>query len=118
MTAVATENVREAAKYLVAQEEYQRGSRMLAYRAVGKKVGTSDMWVRRFVKGYEGAGLNWTVGRKILDAYENLCSRVENNNDQLRREIANAATESTAAESVVESEATYHTHSLLPPNEL
>lgn len=118
MTAVATDDVRAAAKYLVAQEEYRRGSRMLAYRAVGAKVGTSDMWVRRFVKGYGGSGLNWVVGRKIMDAYETLCTRVENNNDQIRRDIANAAAEGTNPERVVESEASYRTHTLLPPNEL
>jgi len=97
MTAVATKDVREAAQYLVAQEEYRLQSRMLAYKAVGSKVGTSTMWVRRFVRGYEGSRLNWAVGERILalrNAYENLCARVEDNNEHLRREILNAATES------------------------
>lgn len=107
MTAVATKDVREAAQYLVAQEEYRLQSRMLAYKAVGSKVGTSTMWVRRFVRGYEGSRLNWAVGERILalrNAYENLCARVEENNNYLRREIGNAATEGDSNEHLAEGE--------------
>ena len=61
---------------LVRWEEYQSGSRMLAYDAVGTKIGASGSWVRKFVKGY-GTGISLSVGMKIVAAYRDMCARIE-----------------------------------------
>jgi hypothetical protein len=87
MTAV---DVRQAAKILVEREEIRSQSRMLAYEHVGQMVGASGMWVRRFVKGYEGCGLNYPIAANILAQYHSICTRIEANTEGLRRDNDNA----------------------------
>jgi hypothetical protein len=93
MTAV---DVRRAAKILVEREEIRSQSRMLAYERVGQTVGASGMWVRRFVKGYEGAGLTYAVATNIIGHYERICSRIESNTKTM--DEINAAPESNNRE--------------------
>jgi hypothetical protein len=90
MTAV---DVRRAAKILVEREEIRSQSRMLAYERVGQTVGASGMWVRRFVKGYEGAGLTYAVATNIIGHYERICSRIEANTKTILRDESNEAPE-------------------------
>lgn len=111
---LAVADVRRAAKILVERDEIRSQSRMVAYDRVGSTVGASGMWVRRFVKGYEGAGLTFAVAQNILAFYESLCTRVENNNERLRR---HAADEGHSNQYLATSEMHSETASLLPPNE-
>jgi len=113
----AVVDVRRAAKILVEREEIRSQSRMLAYERVGQMIGASGMWVRRFVKGYEGFGLNHAVALNILGIYDSICSRVENNNEQLRRDISHAAHQSTVHQHQASTETDFNTARLLPPNE-
>lgn len=91
-------DVRRAAKILVEREEIRSQSRMLAYERVGQTVGASGMWVRRFVKGYEGAGLTYAVAANIIGHYERICSQIEANTETMRRERTHAATQSNNSE--------------------
>jgi hypothetical protein len=95
MTAV---DVRRAAKILVEREEIRSQSRMLAYERVGQTIGASGMWVRRFVKGYEGAGLTYAVATNIIGHYERICSRIEANTESMLRDDSHAAPESHSRE--------------------
>lgn len=95
MTAV---DVQRAAKILVEREEIRSQSRMLAYERVGQMTGASGMWVRRFVKGYEGCGLNFPVAANILAHYERICSRIEANTEAIRQENNNAAAQGHSRE--------------------
>lgn len=95
MTAV---DVQRAAKILVEREEIRSQSRMLAYERVGQMVGASGMWVRRFVKGYEGCGLNFPVAANILAHYDRLCTRIEANTETIRQENDNAVAQGNSRE--------------------
>lgn len=112
MTAV---DVRRAAKILVQREEIQTQSRMLAYERVGQTVGASGMWVRRFVKGYEGAGLTYAVATNIIGHYERICSRIEANTQSMRRDQSYAAPKGYLGEPYREDSPTSQ---FLPPLEL
>lgn len=68
---------RSVATMLVELEERQSGSRMAAYEAVAKTVGTSASWLRKFIKGHEIKEPGWTTGWNILDQYSRICDRVE-----------------------------------------
>ncbi len=94
MSAAALSEVRSKAFALVSKAETATGSRMLAYEQVGQTVGASGMWVRRFIKKYEGVGLDWVVGQNIIARYAAICNRVESNNEALRRDIQDAADQS------------------------
>lgn len=114
---LAVADVRRAAKILVEREEIRTQSRMVAYDRVGSSVGASGMWVRRFVKGYEGSGLNFAVAQNILAFYDSVCTSVETNNERLRRDESHAATEGYSNQYLATSEMHSETASLLPPNE-
>ena len=108
---VAVADVQICAKRLFEREWLRTQSRMLAYERVGQTIGASGAWVRRFVKGYEGSGLTWTVGQNIVAAYHQLCAHIEAGTERMRTE-RHAAHQSSLGMSEGESSA-----SLLPPNE-
>lgn len=68
---------REAAAGLVANEQRRVGSRMTAYENVASAVGRSASWVRKFIRGDEGASPDLFVGVAILTAYRRLNEIVE-----------------------------------------
>ena len=111
MINAAVSDVRRFAKILVEREEIRSQSRMIAYDRVGSQVGASGMWVRRFVKGYEGAGLTFIVAQNIVALYDGVCSRIEENTKAIDRDESHAAIASNPSEFVGESSA------LLPPND-
>ncbi len=92
---LTTEHMRKWVIELVEKETFRTMSRMQAYENVGAQIGASPAWVRRIVKGYEGAGLSWAVGRNIYDLYLRVCITVEQAAD--RKERNNASVESGAA---------------------
>jgi hypothetical protein len=66
-------------------EEYRVKSRMLAYERVGQMVGMSGSWIRKFIKQYDGVGLDYVVGMNIRASYERLCERIERDADRRMR---------------------------------
>jgi hypothetical protein len=88
--AALTSITRSALGALVEHEERRTGSRMVAYSAVGKAIGASASWVRAFLAKSEGAKEpRITLFQNIRASYENLCSRVEQENraDELRLKL-------------------------------
>lgn len=75
--AVTSALTRSAANFLVERAERQTGSRMAAYEMVASTVGTSADWLRKFIKGREAKEPGWTTGWNILDQYNRICNRVE-----------------------------------------
>lgn len=68
---------RSAANALVERAERQTGSRMAAYAVVAQTVGTSADWLRKFINGSEAKEPKWSVGWNLLDHYNRVCDRVE-----------------------------------------
>ena len=52
------------------------GSKMAAYDAVGRRIGASGSWVRKFI-GRQETGLDGHVLHNIRTAYERLCTSIE-----------------------------------------
>lgn len=81
---------RSAAAALVEREERRTGSRMVAYEVVAQTIGSSASWVRAFLGKSEGVKEpRITLFQNIRASYENLCSRVEQENraDELRLKL-------------------------------
>lgn len=68
---------RQVAMELVEIEERRTGSKMESYKVVGRSVGKSASWLRKFLKGQEAKEPGWTTGWNILDQYSRICDRVE-----------------------------------------
>lgn len=68
---------RTVANALVERAERQTGSRMAAYEVVAQTVGTSSSWLRKFITGQEAKEPGWSTGWNILDQYNRICNRVE-----------------------------------------
>lgn len=100
MTA-AVADIRRQTKSLVQRAEIKRQSRMLAYEEIGSQIGTSGMWVRGFVKGYDRYSLNHIVALNIqalYRKYEAVCLAIETDTETMRRERTYAATQSNNSE--------------------
>ncbi len=102
--ATLTSTTRMALEVLVGREQRRYG-RMVAYENVAKKVGTSSSWIRKFLAGSADVKEpRLTLFQNIRASYDNLCSRIEEENraDELRlmliRENLNAATEGFAGQ--------------------
>jgi len=50
---------------------------MAAYEQVAQTVGTSSEWLRKFINGSAAKEPKWTVGWNLLDQYNRICSRVD-----------------------------------------
>ena len=61
---------------LVRLAQTSMGSKMAAYDAVGRRIGASGSWVRKFI-GRQDTGLDGHVLHNIRTAYERLCSNIE-----------------------------------------
>lgn len=64
---------------LVRNEARRSGSKMLAYRDVGDKIGVSPSWIQKFIK-QEAKEPRITLFHNIKTAYDELCERVEAQN--------------------------------------
>jgi hypothetical protein len=88
MSAAALNSItRNALGALVEREERRTGSRMVAYEIVAQTIGASSSWVRAFLGKSEAVKEpRITLFQNIRASYENLCSRVEQENraDELR----------------------------------
>lgn len=82
--AIASGLTRSAANALVERAERQTGSRMAAYVVVAQTVGTSAEWIRKFINGSEAKEPKWTVGWNLIDHYNRICTRVEQEHDKER----------------------------------
>jgi hypothetical protein len=85
--AITSALTRAAAFALVERAERHTGSRMAAYQMVASTVGTSPDWLRKFIKGREAKEPGWTAGWNILDQYNRICNRVEQENETERVKI-------------------------------
>ena len=85
--AITSALTRSAAHWLVDRAERQTGSRMAAYEMVASTVGTSSDWIRKFIKGRDAKEPGWTTGWNILDQYNRICNRVEQEHDTERTKI-------------------------------
>ena len=104
--AALTSITRSALGALVDREERRTGSRMVAYEIVAQTIGSSSSWVRAFLGKSEGVKEpRITLFQNIRASYENLCSRVEQENraDELRFKLIkgeiDAVTEGIGAQS-------------------
>jgi len=70
------EEARSAARALV-DREARNGGRMVAYFRVASMVGTSEVWIRRFISGSPDASPNLVVGFNILQQYQRIASKRE-----------------------------------------
>lgn len=61
---------------LVRLAQSSMGSKMAAYDAVGRRIGASGSWVRKFM-GRQDTGLDGHVLHNIRTAYERLCTSIE-----------------------------------------
>ena len=77
---------RTAATALVRREEYRVQSRMLAYENVGQMVGRSGSWIRQFVKGYVEACPSTPVWMNIIEMYQRVCVKIEQDAERLENE--------------------------------
>jgi hypothetical protein len=84
--AIVSGLTRSAAHALVERAERQTGSRMAAYAQVAQTVGTSAEWLRKFINCSEAKEPNWTVGWNLLDQYNRICARVEQEIEIERRQ--------------------------------
>jgi hypothetical protein len=82
MSAAALNSItRSALGALVEREERRTGSRMVAYEVVAQTIGASSSWVRAFLGKSEAVKEpRITLFQNIRASYENLCSRVEQEN--------------------------------------
>lgn len=88
--AALTSTTRSALAALVEREQRRTGSRTLAYEIVARSVGSSSSWVRKFLaRSEEVKEPRITLFQNIRASYENLCSRVEQENraDELRLKL-------------------------------
>ena len=99
-TAALNSLTRSALGALVDREVRRTGSRTVAYEIVAQSVGSSSSWIRKFLaKSEEVKEPRITLFQNIRASYENLCSRVEqeNRDDEHRlaliREKIDAVTE-------------------------
>jgi hypothetical protein len=75
---------RDVAEAFVAREERRTGSKMDAYEAVARAVGTTSEWLRKFLSSNAAKEPRLTVGFKILMVYRRVCERVEQAGDRER----------------------------------
>lgn len=86
--AALTSITRSALGALVDREERRTGSRTVAYEIVAQSVGSSSSWVRKFLaKSEEVKEPRITLFQNIRASYENLCSRVEQENREDERRL-------------------------------
>lgn len=111
-TAALNSLTRNALTELVSKEEKRVGSRMLAYENIARTIGSSASWVRKFISNSEEVKEpRLTLFQNIRASYENLCSRVEEENRSDERRLMlvkgelNAATKGFDAESRREDQA-------------
>lgn len=78
-----TSMTRTMAGELVNREERRVGSRTVAYEIVAQTVGVSSSWLRKFLADRgEVKEPRITLFHNIRAAYDNLCERVERENEQ------------------------------------
>ena len=82
-----TSTTRSALSLLVEREAKRTGSRTVAYETVGRAIGASSSWVRKFLARSEVvAEPRLTLFQNIRASYDILCSRVEQEHqNELRR---------------------------------
>jgi hypothetical protein len=82
MSAVALTSItRSALGALVEREAKRTGSRTLAYEIAAQSVGASSSWIRKFLaRSEEVKEPRITLFQNIRASYENLCTRVEQEN--------------------------------------
>lgn len=68
---------------------------------VAQTVGTSAEWLRKFINGSEAKEPKWTVGWNLLDQYDRICTRVEQEIETERCQIRTLKREINAATSPV-----------------
>lgn len=86
--AALTTITRSALGALVEREERRVGSRTVAYEIVAQSVGASSSWIRKFLaKSEEVKEPRITLFQNIRANYENLCSRVEQENREDERRL-------------------------------
>lgn len=98
-----------ALRALIEREAVRTGSRTLAYENIGRMIGASSSWIRKFLSGSEAvAEPRMTLFQNIRVSYEQLCNRVEHEQKvelvrlaKLRREI-DAVTEGITATAIAE----------------
>jgi hypothetical protein len=99
--AITSALTRSAAYSLVERAERQTGSRMAAYVMVAQTVGTSAEWLRKFINGSEAKEPTWTIGWNLLDHYNKICNRVEQEIETERCTIQTLKREIDAATSPI-----------------
>ena len=113
--AITSALTRSAANALVERAERQTGSRMAAYEMVASTVGTSSDWLRKFINGSEAKEPKWTVGWNLLDQYNRVCNRVEQEIEIERLQLQTLKREIDAATSSVDRMVESEARTQVPP---
>ena len=90
MSAVdVTGYTRSAVAALVDREVRRVGSRTAAYEIVAQTIGSSSSWVRKFLaNSHEVKEPRMTLFHNIRENYNQLCTRVEHDNELQRESLA------------------------------
>ena len=80
---------KRALKALIEREAIRTGSRTVAYEIVAQTIGTSSSWIRKFLS-YDGVVKEprYALFQNIASYYDNICTRVENEQNSERRKLA------------------------------
>lgn len=97
----------------VHREEQRSGSRMATYEVIADSIGKSKSWVRKFYRGSpEVKEASWSLGCRILEAYELACERLDRVAETEQAEARNLQRQINAViagvNEVVEGEARAH----------
>jgi hypothetical protein len=84
--AIASDLTKAAALALVEHAECRTGSRMTAYADVAKAVGTSTESFRKYINCSEAKEPKWSVGWNLLDQFNQLCARIDQDTEAKRNQ--------------------------------
>jgi len=88
-SAALTFATKSALKLLIEQEARRVGSRTVAYENVARTIGASPSWIRKFITYDDKVGaLRVPLFQNITAYYDSICTRVEQEQQKERDQIA------------------------------
>lgn len=88
-SAAFTSTTKSALKALIEREAVRTGSRTIAYEIVAQTIGASSSWIRKFLT-YDDkvAEPRYALFQNIASYYDNICTRVEQEQQNERAKLA------------------------------
>lgn len=87
MTDAAVDMTRAMAARIVGHEQRRTGSRMLAWDAAARLIGTSSSWLRKFVGSYDDREPTLSIGLRIIVQFDRLAARIDADADRMQAEM-------------------------------